>query len=92
MGNLSAPSDEQAFPVLNVSQIAKLRPFGTAREHRAGEVLIELGDEIPGRFVVLDGETEPLRRANDDRVIRTSGPGAPSGSRISECTTPALSV
>jgi hypothetical protein len=44
MANPSAPPDEQAFPVLGVSQIAKLRPFGMTRKTHADEVLIEIGD------------------------------------------------
>ena len=40
MSNYSAASDEQAFPVLDVSQIAKLRPFGRTLSACADEVLI----------------------------------------------------
>jgi hypothetical protein len=47
MTNSPAPADEQAFPVLDVSQIAKLRPFGTSRRVEADEVLIEIGDDLP---------------------------------------------
>lgn len=75
MTDPSAPADEQAFPVLDVSQIAKLRPFGTIQKTHADEVLIEIGDDIPGLFVVLEGQTRIIDRASDDRVIRTSGPG-----------------
>ena len=73
-----APS-EKAFPVLDVSQIAKLRPFGKTRKTYTDEVLIEIGDDIPGLFVVLEGHTRIVDRANDDRVIRTSGPGEFNG-------------
>lgn len=79
MTNSPAPADEQAFPVLDVSQIAKLRPFGTSRRVEADEVLIEIGDDLPGLFVVLEGQTRIIDRANDGRVIRTSGPGEFNG-------------
>jgi len=79
MANLSPSSDELAFPVLDVSQIAKLRPFGTTQKTHADEVLIEMGDHIPGLFVVLEGQTMIVDRANDDRVIKTSGPGEFNG-------------
>jgi thioredoxin reductase (NADPH) len=79
MANSSAPPDEQAFPALDVSQITELRPFGTTRETHADEVLIEIGDNIPGLFVVLEGQTRIVDRADDDRVIRTSGPGEFNG-------------
>jgi thioredoxin reductase (NADPH) len=79
MTNSSAPSDERAFPVLDVSQIAKLRRFGTTWNAHADEVLIEVGDAIPGLFVVLEGQTRIVDRANNDRVIRTTGPGEFNG-------------
>ena len=79
MTNSSAPSDERAFPVLDVSQIAKLRRFGTTWNVHADEVLIEVGDAIPGLFVVLEGQTRIVDRANNDRVIRTTGPGEFNG-------------
>src|SRR5205085_4901230 len=79
MSNYSAASDEQSFPVLDVSQIAELRPFGRTLRACADEVLIEIGDDIPGLFVVLEGQTSIIDRANEDRVIRTSGPGEFNG-------------
>src|SRR5580692_4758369 len=71
--------EAQAFPVLTVSQISSLRPFGATRTARAGEILIEMGDTIAGLFVVLQGTTSILDRANDDKVLRTSGPGEFNG-------------
>jgi thioredoxin reductase (NADPH) len=79
MANSSAPRDQQAFPVLDVSQIAMLRPFGMTRRTHTDEVLIEIGDDIPGLFVVLEGQTRIVDRADNDRVIRTSGPGEFNG-------------
>jgi thioredoxin reductase (NADPH) len=79
MTTRSAAPYEQAFPVLDVSQIAKLRPFGTTRKTHTDEVLIEIGDDIPGLFVVLEGQTRTIDRANDNRMIRTSGPGEFNG-------------
>jgi thioredoxin reductase (NADPH) len=61
--------------VLDVSQIARLRPFSTTRKTHVDEVLIEIGDDIPGLFVVLEGQIRIVDRANEDRVLRTSGPG-----------------
>ncbi len=78
MSNYSAAADEQA-PVLDVSQMAKLRPFRKTRRVCADEVLIEIGDDIPGLFVVLEGQTSIIDRANEDRVIRTSGAGEFNG-------------
>ncbi len=77
--NSSGSSEELAFPALDVPQIAMLRPFGTLRKTHANEVLVEIGDNIPGLFVVLEGRTNTLDRANDDHVIRASGPGEFNG-------------
>jgi thioredoxin reductase (NADPH) len=71
--------EAQAFPVLTVSQISSLRPFGATQTAHAGEILIEVGDTIAGLFVVLQGTTSILDRANDDKVLRTSGPGEFNG-------------
>jgi thioredoxin reductase (NADPH) len=56
MAHSSSVLEAQAFPVLTVSQISSLRPFGATRTARAGE-----------------------NRANDDKVLRTSGPGEFNG-------------
>jgi thioredoxin reductase (NADPH) len=79
MAHSSSVLEAQAFPVLTVSQISSLRPFGATRTARAGEILIEVGDTIAGLFVVLQGTTSILDRANDDKVLRTSGPGEFNG-------------
>lgn len=79
MANTSVPHHEKAFPVLEGPQIAKLRSFGMTRKTYADEVLIEIGNAIPGLFVVLDGQTRIVDRVNDDRVIRASGPGEFNG-------------
>ena len=71
--------DQQAFPTLKVTQIALLRPFGDTRAIAAGDVLIEAGEPVPGLFVILEGRTASVDRANDDQVIRTSGPGEFNG-------------
>jgi hypothetical protein len=74
--------EAQAFPVLTVSQISSLRPFGATQTAHAGEILIEVGDTIAGLFVVLQGTTSILDRANDDKVLRTSGPGEFNGELV----------
>ena len=61
MTNPSTAPDQQTFPVLNVPQIAKLRPLVTTRRTHTDEVLIESGDHVPGLFVVLEGADHDRR-------------------------------
>jgi thioredoxin reductase (NADPH) len=56
----------QAFPVLTPAQIDRIRPYGTARTVRAGEILFEPGELGMPCFVVLSGKLEIL-------VTRLSG-------------------
>jgi thioredoxin reductase (NADPH) len=79
MAPVSTILDQQAFPVLEVAQIALLRPFGTTRSIASGDVLIEVGDAIPALFVVIEGRTAIVDRANADRVLREDGPGEFNG-------------
>jgi thioredoxin reductase (NADPH) len=71
-----AELNRQAFPVLSERQVDLLRPFGTVRPTRAGDVLFELGDDGYDLVVVLEGRTEVVERSEGaDRILKTSGPG-----------------
>src|SRR5690349_7023513 len=64
----------QAFPVLTVDQIARLRPFGTERPTTPGDILFAIGDAHYPLVVVLQGRTEVVDRAGGtERIIKTSG-------------------
>lgn len=66
----------QSSPVLSQQQIALLRPFGSVRQTRAGDVLFEVGDAGYDLVVVLSGRTEIVDRSDGlDRVIQITGPG-----------------
>ena len=45
----------QAFPLLEVEEIAHLRRFGTPRRYAAGERVYQTGKPAPGLLVVLSG-------------------------------------
>ncbi len=79
MASTSSILEQQAFPVLNIAQIARLRSFGTVKATHAGEVLFNIADPDYGLVVVLDGETEVIDRANGDRILKKSGPGEFNG-------------
>jgi thioredoxin reductase (NADPH) len=52
---------EHVFPTLTPEQIARIAPHGRARDTRAGEVLVNAGDQIAPFFVVTAGQIEIIR-------------------------------
>ena len=73
----------QAFPVLTPAQIDRIRPYGTARTVRAGEVLFEPGELGMPCFVVISGKLEILMtRLSGERVLAAFGPGGFSGEMV----------
>jgi thioredoxin reductase (NADPH) len=46
---------DQAFPVLNDAEIARITRFGECRHYRRGDRLFTAGERAPGIFVVLKG-------------------------------------
>ncbi len=70
----------EAFPVLTPAQIDRIRPYGTARTVRAGEILFEPGQPGMPCFVVLSGKLEILMTSlSGEHVFVTYGPGGFSG-------------
>ncbi len=73
----------QAFPVLTPAQIDRIRPYGTARTVRAGEILFEPGELGMRCFVVLSGKLEILMtRLSGEHVFVTYGLGGFSGEMV----------
>jgi thioredoxin reductase (NADPH) len=70
----------EAFPVLTPAQIDRIRPYGTLRTVRAGEVLFEAGERGIPCFVILSGKLEiVLMKLSGEHVFATHGPGNFSG-------------
>lgn len=70
----------QAFPTLTSTQIDQLRPYGEARETRAGDIIFESGKSDPALVVVLSGRTEIVDRTDGaDQRITDAGPGEFAG-------------
>ena len=72
--------DAIAYPVLDDSQVARLRRYGATRRVTAGEVLYSPGSESSDLFVVLSGEVVV---SNDSLVpsveLARHGPGQFAG-------------
>ena len=77
--------DRQAevFPALTPDQIDRIRPYGTARTVRAGEILFEAGDLGLPCFVVLSGKLDiVITRLSGEHIFATHGPGNFSGDMV----------
>ncbi len=79
----SPDRQSQAFPVLTPAQIDRIRPYGTARTVRSGEILFEPGELGMPCFVVLSGKLEILMTGlSGEQVFVTYGPGGFSGEMV----------
>jgi thioredoxin reductase (NADPH) len=73
----------EAFPVLTPAQIDRIRPYGTARTVRAGEILFEAGDLGLPCFVLLSGTLDiVITRLSGEHIVATHGPGNFSGDMV----------
>jgi thioredoxin reductase (NADPH) len=82
----------QMFPVLEASEIERLRRFGELRSYGRGEALVKAGDAGHGLTLVLVGEVEVTRRDESGRriLITTHEPGAFMGELAQLSGRPAL--
>jgi thioredoxin reductase (NADPH) len=60
-----------AFPKLDAAQIARLMPFGKARNAAAGEVLFDQGDADRGVFILIEGSIEIVNPTCKGEIIVT---------------------
>jgi thioredoxin reductase (NADPH) len=79
----SSDRQGEAFPLLTPAQIDRIRPYGTVRTVRAGEILFEPGQLGMPCFVVLSGKLEILMtRLSGEHVFVTYGAGGFSGEMV----------
>ena len=70
----------QAFPVLSVSQIERVRSCSRSRQVAAGDILFEPGDENVPFYVLLSGTMEIVQPdLAGERLIAKHGPGEFTG-------------
>jgi thioredoxin reductase (NADPH) len=69
---------DQMFPVLESSDIERVRRFGKPRSYRAGEALVEVGNVGPGLTIILNGHVDITQHDESGRRrhIVTHGPGS----------------
>ena len=62
----------EAFPLLTPAQIDRIRPYGTLRTVRAGEILFEAGERAMPCFIVLSGKLDiVMTRLSGEHVFVT---------------------
>ena len=76
----AGPWDEAMFPVLTSDQLGRLAGQGRKRFVDPGEVLLDVGDQPPGIFIVTNGRLEVVRPDGVRQdLVRELGPGQFSG-------------
>src|ERR1700674_1340838 len=82
----------QMFPILEASEIERVRRFGEIRCYGAGEALVKAGDAGHGLSVILAGNVEVTRnrQSGQREPIVTHGPGAFMGELAQLAGRPAL--
>jgi thioredoxin reductase (NADPH) len=73
----TVPRYDQTFPTLELSDIERLRRFGTVHRYVDGERLVEAGKVSPGMFVLLSGHVAVTQRDGLGHVspLVEEGPG-----------------
>lgn len=71
---------ERMFPTLTPAQIERIAVHGRVRPIRAGEVLIEAGEQVVPFFVVTAGQVEIVRPSStSETLVAVHGPGQFTG-------------
>jgi thioredoxin reductase (NADPH) len=72
---------DQVFPTLTPAQIERIAGHGRARQTKAGEVLVEVGDKVVPFFAVKSGAIEVVRPCEDgdETLVAVHGPRQFSG-------------
>ncbi|HEX4053338.1 MAG TPA: FAD-dependent oxidoreductase [Tepidisphaeraceae bacterium] len=75
----TSKSDQIAFPRLDESELAALKPLAVPCFFEDGQTVFHVGDADTDLFVVESGAIEVLNPSNENRHIATHGPGDFSG-------------
>jgi thioredoxin reductase (NADPH) len=75
----TSPSDGIAFPRLDASDLAALKPLATSCLFDDGQIVFRAGDPDLDLFVVESGAIEILNPSDENRHVVTHGPGQFAG-------------
>jgi thioredoxin reductase (NADPH) len=82
----------QMFPVLDSTEIERVRRFGVAAKYNAGDALAKIGNVAQGLIVILTGKVDVTRSVgceHRERIV-TYGPGSFMGELAQLADRPAL--
>jgi thioredoxin reductase (NADPH) len=83
---------DQMFPVLDPSEIERVRHLGTLRSYRKGDALAKAGSVTEGFTIILSGKVDVNQHASSGQgpLIVTHGPGSFMGELAQLAGQPAL--
>ncbi len=83
---------DQMFPVLDSSEIERVRHFGTLRSYREGDALAKAGSVSEGFSIILSGNVDVNQHGSSGQgeLIVTHGPGSFMGELAQLAGQPAL--
>jgi len=83
---------DQIFPVLEPTEIERIRRFGTPKSYSSGQMLAEAGKPLEGLTVILSGTVNVARHtpSGEGELIVTYGPGSFLGELAQLSGRPAL--
>ena len=83
---------DQMFPVLDPSEIERVRHFGTLRSYRKGDALAKAGSATEGFTIILSGKVDVTQHtlSGQGELIVTHGPGSFMGELAQLAGQPAL--
>jgi thioredoxin reductase (NADPH) len=71
---------DRMFPVLSPAQLQRVRSRGQLRLARAGQVVVDLGEQAPSFFAVQSGELDVVQPSRGgEQLIATHAPGQFTG-------------
>src|SRR5262245_2080994 len=60
---------EQVFPILQPTELERMRRFGRCRRYRSGEALAKVGEVGPGLTIIVSGAVEVTRHEQSGRRV-----------------------
>ena len=76
----------QMFPVLSAAEIDRVRRFGEVRRFPAGELLFQVGEAVPGMYVILAGRVAILPRDGLGQAVPVAAFAQLIGAPVEEMT------
>ena len=77
---------QQMFPVLSQAEIDRVRRFGDVKRFPAGELLFQVGEAVPGMYVILSGRVAIMPRDGLGQAVPVAAFAQLIGAPVEELT------